>query len=55
MTPAKTACHKPYMQKFKRRQNEQILLLHETTSIDLLNSTLSYDNMNGYLISGKQT
>ena len=55
MTPPKTACHKPYMQKFKRGQNEQILFLHETTLFDLLNSTLSYSKMNGYLISGKQT
>ena len=58
MTPPKTACHKLYLQKFKRLQNEQILFLHETTYFDLLNSTLSNhanSKMNGYLISGKQT
>ena len=56
MTPPKTACHKPYMQNFKRRQNEQIQFLHEATSFDLLNSTLSYGTkMNGYLISSNQT
>ena len=55
MTPPKTACHKPYMQKFKRRQNEQNLYLHETTSFDLLNLTLYFGKINGYFISCKQT
>ena len=54
MTPPKTACHKPYMQKFKRRQNEQILFLQEAISFDLLNLTLSYGKINGSFISGKQ-
>ena len=54
MTPPKTACHKPYMQKFKRRQNEQNLFLHETTSFDLLNLSLSFGKINGYFISCKQ-
>ena len=36
----------------------KFFFLHETTSFDLLNSTLSNhanSKMNGYLISGKQT
>ena len=55
MTPPKTACHKPYMQKFKRRQNEQNLFLHEITSLDLLNLTLSFGKINGNSVSCKQT
>ena len=43
------------MLKFKSRENEPILLLHETTLFDLLNLTLSYGKINGYFVSGKQT
>ena len=43
------------MQKIKGRRNEQSLLLHGTISFGLLNLTLSYDKINGYFISGKQT
>ena len=48
--PTKNGMSQIVMQKFKRR-----LFLHETTSFDLLNLTLSYDKINGYFISCKQT
>ena len=54
MTPPIMACHKPYMQNFNRRQNEQIQFLHEAISFDLLNLTLSYGETKGYFISNKQ-
>ena len=55
MTPPKNACHKPYMQKFKRRQNEQFLFLQKAISFDLLNLTLSQGEISDYYISGKRT
>ena len=55
MTSPKTACNKPYVQKFKKGQNEQILFLHEAISFDLLNLTLSYGKRNEYYKSGKHT
>ena len=55
MTPPKTACYKPYLERFKRSQNEQILFLHKAISFDLLNLTLSYGKIKDYFTSGKQT